>query len=91
MKQIAITTFFWSGLTATVSLFLLLIIWSLFPFGGATLPHVLERFWAIPFRVAALLISLACGLSAVGAMSLSLLNPAPGSVHGIERNEDATC
>lgn len=67
--------FFWASITVMSGLFLLLLLWSVIPFGGKTLPHILEQSWGVAFHYSALAVSLACGLLAVGAMSVTLLNP----------------
>jgi hypothetical protein len=79
MKRIEIT-FFWSTLTLLTSLFLLLLAWSLIPFSGATLPHILEQLWQISFHTSAGFVSLICGFLAAGVMGLSLLIPIPRSL-----------
>lgn len=78
--------FFWSGYSAMNGLFLGLFLWSVLPFGGQTLPHILEQSWDITFRHSALAVSLACGLLAVGAISLTLLSPAV-----LDREHEETC
>jgi hypothetical protein len=81
MKKPGKTTVLWSSIAIINIVFMLLLIWSLVPFGGDTLPHILERFLAISFRTAALLVSLICGMLAVGSMSLTLLAPVPESAN----------
>ena len=76
IKQLGKTTFFWSGLTAMNSLFILLFLWSVIPFGGKTIPHVIEQVWNIPFSSSALLVSMLCALFAVGTTVLMALHPA---------------
>ena len=76
MKQIDKTTFFWSGLTAMNSLFILVFLWSVIPFGGETLPRVMEQLWTIPFSSSAILVSLLCALLAAGIILLTALHPA---------------
>ena len=72
--------FLWSGPLLMAGLFMLVLLWSVLPFGGETLPHLLEQTWNIAFRSSALIVSLACGLLAVGSMSLTLLIPCPETV-----------
>lgn len=65
--------FFWTGLTGMTSLLILMFLWSMIPFGGDTLPHVLEQFWGIQFLSSAILLSLFWGLLGVGTMLLLTL------------------
>ena len=85
MKQRGKSTIFWSGLTAMNSLFMLVLLWSVIPFGGKTLPHAMEQFWTIPFSASAMLVSLFCAVLAAGIMVLMMLHPA--AVPAVERNE----
>lgn len=75
MKRTVKIAFFWAGIIVMNGLFLLLFLWSVIPFGGKTLPHILEQSWDVAFHYSALAVSLACGLLAVGAMSFTLLHP----------------
>ncbi len=79
MKPIRIALIFWSSLVMMNTLFTVLLIWSLVPIGGATLPQCIAQVWSIGFYTAAALVSLACGLLAVGSMSLKLWVPFPCS------------
>ena len=73
MKQRGKNTVFWSGLTVMNSLFVLVLLWSVVPFRGETLPHAIEQLWTIPFSTSAMLVSLFCALLAAGIMALLTL------------------
>jgi hypothetical protein len=75
MKNSGKTTFFWSGLTAMNSLFIIVFLWSVIPFGGETFPRIIEQLWNIPFHVSALMVSLFCALLAAGIILLTALHP----------------
>lgn len=75
MKQRSKITFFWSGLTALISLFGLALLWSVIPLGGETLPHVLEQLLSVSFASSAMLVALLCALLAAVTMGLMMLHP----------------
>jgi hypothetical protein len=85
MKQRGKTAFFWSGLTAMNGLFILVFLWSVNPFGGETLPHVMEQHWNIPFLSSAMLVSLFCALLAAAIMVLPTLHPAAVTADEVDR------
>ena len=80
MKRVGKQVLFWSGLAVTSNLFIVLLFWSLIPFSGETLPHLLEKLWKISFHISAGFVSFICGLLAAGAIGLTLLIPIPRSV-----------
>jgi hypothetical protein len=92
MKQIGKTSLFWSGLTLMNTLFFMVILWSLLPFGGNTLPHTMEQLWNIPFPSSALLVSLFCALLGTAIMVLMNFHPAAVALatveHGLKRPQE---
>jgi hypothetical protein len=83
MKKIGIILF-WSALSLISCLLILLLLWSVIPIHGITLPHLLELVWNIAFHSAALIVSLTCGVLAVGVMSFTLLTPSPCSTEKMD-------
>lgn len=83
MKRLG-TILFWNVLTLMAGLLILLLLWSVIPLHGITLPHLLEQLWDITFHSAALVVSLICGLLALGAMSLTIFNPSPCSAEKMD-------
>lgn len=75
MKPALEKVFFWSGLTALTGLSTLIAAWSVFPMGGETLPHHVERVLPIAFTPSALLVSVLCGMLITGTIGFTLLNP----------------
>lgn len=47
------------------ALFVALLSWSVYPFSGETLPHIVEHAAGWSFNMAAIIIALACGLTAL--------------------------
>lgn len=78
--------YFWSGLTGMNSLFIVVFLWSMIPFGGETLPHAIEQLWAIPFLSSAILVSLFWGVLAAGIILLLTLQPAAVRADETERS-----
>lgn len=56
--------------TAFLAVFVVGTLWSLFPFGGATLPHWVELWSGVSFQWSALLVSSLLGLVCVVSISL---------------------
>ncbi len=77
MKYTENPIYIWSGLILLTSLFCLVLIWSLVPVNGMTLPRILEQVLNVTFHTSALCVSLACGILAVGAIALTLFIPLP--------------
>lgn len=61
---------FIAGLRAILllSVFFTVVLWTLFPLGGETLPHRIEAGWHLSFMLAAFLVSLSSGVIGVGAI-----------------------
>ena len=74
MKQTLEKVFFWSGLTALSGLSTLIAAWSVFPVGGETLPHHVDRLLPIAFTSSALLVSVLCGVLITGTIGFTLLH-----------------
>ena len=75
MKQTLEKVFFWSGLTALTGLSTLSAAWSVFPMGGETLPHHVERLLPVAFTSSTLLVSVLCGALIAGTIGFTLLHP----------------
>lgn len=75
MKEIEKRALFWGGLTAMAGLSMLTMAWSIFPLGGATLPHHVEQLFPISFHSSAFFVALLCGFLSTGTMGFTLLSP----------------
>ena len=77
MKQTEKKVLFWSGLTTMAGLSIVLMVWSVIPMGGDTLPHHMEHVFHMAFHSSAMVVALLCGVLAAGTIGLTLLIPEP--------------